>query len=165
MKPANLRCVLVALNLFGGVLLADQASKAYLIDWLSGPFVTPIKVTWFFNLVMVWNYGISFGMFAQHDAAYILIGVAVVICSILAVWLWRTADMKIAVAIGLITGGAIGNVFDRLQYGAVADFFDFHVLGYHWPAFNIADMAIFIGVVILCWDSMLGKHHSGQKTR
>ncbi len=117
----------------------------------------PIEVTAFFNLVMVWNTGVSFGMFADSVSwmPWVLIGVALVIAAGLSVWLWRCADRFIGLALGLVIGGAIGNVIDRARFGAVADFFDFHVAGLHWPAFNIADSAICIGVALLLWDGLV----------
>ncbi len=135
------------------VLAADQLSKELLISLLSDG--REIAVTPFFNLVMVWNYGISFGLFAEYNQALILSMLSLLICGILAVWLSRAESKLVAAALGAVIGGALGNVADRLRFGAVADFFDFHVAGYHWPAFNIADSAIFIGVVLLCADSML----------
>ena len=68
-------------------------------------------------------------------------------------WLWNEADKLTAVGLGLIIGGAVGNAMDRFHYGAVADFFDFHISGHHWPAFNLADSFIFIGVAFLLWRS------------
>lgn len=122
----------------------------------------PIEVSSFFNLVMVWNYGVSFGMFSEPGSStvWLLIGVAVLIVGILGYWLTKTTDRLLGIAFGLVIGGALGNVIDRLRFGAVADFFDFHVMGYHWPAFNIADSAICIGVAILLWDGMIRSRSS-----
>lgn len=149
-------CLAFALALGG--LIADQASKWWMLDKVGIASRPPIEITSFFNLVMVWNKGISFGMFAGQEAAWFLIIMALVIVAVLLVWLARCRERLIAAAIGLIVGGALGNVIDRLRFGAVADFFDFHLMGYHWPAFNIADSLIFIGVVLLCWDSMFRAH-------
>jgi signal peptidase II len=110
----------------------------------------PIAVLPFFNLVEVWNRGISFGMF--NDLAYgqwLLSGMAIIITLILLRWLFYTDDRFTAAALGLIIGGAVGNTIDRLRFGAVADYLDFHAFGYHWPAFNFTDAAIFLGVVML----------------
>ena len=119
----------------------------------------PIEVTRFFNLVMVWNRGVSFGLFSHDDDAvrWILIGVALTITAVLVIWLRRNDRPFLAVVLGLIIGGAIGNVIDRLRFGAVADFFDVHLFGYHWPAFNIADSAISIGVVFMIVDGLFGR--------
>lgn len=143
-----------------GVLVAlitialDQLQKWHMLEVVRIAERPPIEVTPFFNLVMVWNTGISFGLFSGHDGAgaLFLIALALVIVTVMAVWLWRSADRLLGVAIGLVIGGALGNVIDRVRFGAVADFFDLHFYGYHWPAFNIADSAIFIGVALLLYD-------------
>lgn len=143
-------CALPALLVFA----ADQLHKWYMLEVLHIGAVSPIIVTPFFNLVLVWNRGISFGMLSQHDAAYALIALAIVIVLALIWWVRDLHKRNEILAVGLVIGGALGNVVDRFLYGAVADFFDFHIMGYHWPAFNIADSSIFIGVVLLCWESM-----------
>ena len=130
---------------------------------LPGLFPVPdhpvVEVTPFFNLVMVWNYGISFGMFAGSRQPAILIACSAIILGILAVWLYKNSSKLVACALGCVIGGAAGNVIDRLRFGAVADFLDFHIGPYHWPAFNIADSSIFIGVVLLCISSMFTQRH------
>ena len=115
----------------------------------------PLAVTPFFNLVMVWNQGISFGMFSNQRAPLLLTALALVVVAILLRWLARAEHTITAIGIGLVVGGALGNVIDRLRFEAVADFFDFHAFSYHWPAFNLADSAIFVGVVVLCIESMM----------
>ncbi len=135
-------------------LLLDQLSKWFFITELGISDRPPIELLPFFNLVMVWNYGISFGMLASHRLPLILITLTGFIVLLLFIWMWRVPSKLIACALGGIIGGAVGNIIDRLRFDAVADFFDFHVGLWHWPAFNIADSAIFIGVVLLCVHSM-----------
>ncbi|MFW0777864.1 MAG: signal peptidase II [Rickettsiales bacterium] len=144
-------------------LISDQLSKWYLIEIINLPSRQVIEVSSFFNLAMVWNRGVSFGMFAEHDQPYILIALSLVICAILVIWLTRADKPWVSAALGLVIGGALGNVIDRLHYGAVADFFDFYIGNAHWPAFNIADSCIFIGVVLLCIDSMFMQHKQGNE--
>ena len=132
----------------------DQLSKWWLLDIIKIGERPPIEIAPFFNLVMVWNRGISFGMFSSYNQQFMLIGLSLAIIAVLAYWLTGAHSRLVAIAIGLTVGGALGNIADRLRFGAVADFFDFHLGMYHWPAFNIADSAIFIGVVLLCWHSM-----------
>ncbi len=132
----------------------DQFSKFYIFGKLLQIDSRTIEVLPFFNLVVVRNYGVSFGMF--NDLSYgslILSIVALSIVCVLCIWLYRVTQMYMAVALGLIIGGAIGNITDRIRVGAVADFLDFHAFGYHWPAFNVADIAVFIGVFIMILDS------------
>ncbi len=138
------------------VLLLDQLNKFHLVGkFRSGEMIAPVEVTPFFNLVMVWNPGISFGMFQDmHHAPYFFSALALIIVAILLIWLRKCESKMQMWAIGFVIGGAIGNVIDRILYGKVADFYDFHIAGYHWPAFNIADSAVFIGAVMLCIDSL-----------
>ena len=157
----------LGLALAAVVLVLDQASKWWLLEVVGMPFRPPIVVTPFFNLVMVWNRGVSFGLFA-HEAEvmpYVLSGVAVAISAALLVWLARAERRWIAAAVGLVIGGALGNVIDRLRFGAVADFLDVHAAGWHWPAFNVADAAISVGVGMILLDGLFGRHHNATDRR
>jgi signal peptidase II len=119
-----------------------------------------VTVTPFFDLVLVWNQGISYGLLPQQSAAgrLGLILFALGASLALSIWLARLESRLTAIAIGLIIGGAIGNAIDRMLYGAVADFFSFHAFGYQWYVFNIADTAIVAGVVGLLYDSLFRGH-------
>lgn len=131
------------------VLALDQLSKWYLLNVVMAP-PRFIEVTGFFNLVLVGNRGVSFGLFSS-DAAWVqpaFATFAVLVAVGLSVWLFRAENRLLAFALGLVIGGAVGNAADRIWHGAVIDFLDFHVAGYHWPAFNIADSAITTGVVL-----------------
>ncbi len=139
------------------VVVIDQLVKWWIIDWLAEPpgFVAVLP---FFNLVMVWNRGVSFGLLSDADLApYLMAGVAGLVVIGLVIWLARVAQRLLAVSIGLIIGGALGNIVDRLRLGAVADFVDLHAGGYHWPAFNVADAAITVGVAVMLIDSLLNR--------
>ena len=137
------------------VIVFDQATKWWIMAMVMQP-PRIIPVTPFFNLVMGWNRGISFGLFDGNSAVnvWILPLVALAIVAALVAWLRRVQGAWLASAIGLVIGGALGNVVDRLRFGAVADFLDFHVAGYHWPAFNVADSGITVGVTMLVLDSL-----------
>jgi signal peptidase II len=147
-----------------GVALAtaviDQAHKAWMLYVYDIGAKTPVAVTPFFDLVLVWNQGISYGLLPQESAAgrWGLILFALGASLALAIWLARLESRLTAIAIGLIIGGAIGNAIDRILYGAVADFFSFHAFGYQWYVFNIADTAIVAGVVGLLYDSLFRGH-------
>lgn len=150
------------------VLIADQLSKwavvtrfltdavpVNLFDWLiqkgEQVYYPSVVLTPFLNMVMVWNRGVSFGML-QSDQKLVSYGLTLMALAVSAgflIWLWREPKPWRAFAIGMIVGGALGNIWDRLRFGAVADFIDVHVAGYHWPAFNVADAAISIGVVLI----------------
>ncbi|MEA3153418.1 MAG: signal peptidase [Betaproteobacteria bacterium] len=146
------------LGLAAAVLILDQLTKHAITHSLS--LHEMVEVTPFFNLVLVYNRGAAFSFLS--DAAgwqrelFIAIALA---ASIWIAWLLRkyAAQTMFCVALSLILGGAVGNVIDRLLYGAVVDFLDFHALGYHWPAFNVADSAISCGAVLLIWDALKAK--------
>jgi len=138
-------------------LLLDQLSKNWVLLSYGGVSRSIAEITSFFNLVMVWNRGVSFGMFSEHPEwmPIILTVVALGITAILIGWLWKAENKTTTIALSLVIGGAIGNVIDRVRFGAVVDFLDFHAFGYHWPAFNVADAAIFIGVVLLLIETIM----------
>lgn len=120
-----------------------------------------IKIFDFFSIVYVWNRGVSFGMFNHLQNSHIIFSLLQgLIALILLFWLYRNNDRLIAYALSLIIGGAFGNVIDRIQKGAVADFLDFHIGAYHWPAFNLADSCVFIGVMILLFDELIFRKKS-----
>lgn len=143
--------LLVALAVF----LTDQASKwVILLAVLQPPRV--IEVTPFFNLVLVYNTGVSFGLLGGDSALkpFLLAGFAVAVCIGLLIWMRRQPQEVPVLPAGLIIGGALGNALDRLLHPGVVDFLDFHLAGAHWPAFNIADSAISIAVGIWLWLSL-----------
>jgi signal peptidase II len=151
--------LIASLIIFFDLLTKDQVF--YLLHDFRGSnyaIKTQIKITDFFSLVYVNNNGISFGMFSQtENAREIFAFLQGSIATILIVWLWRIKVKHLAIAVGLIIGGAFGNVIDRIQNGGVTDFLDFHIASYHWPAFNLADSAIFIGVAIVLFDEFIIK--------
>ena len=148
----------IGLGIAALVVALDQATKWWIIDVLMQP-PRIIPVAPFFNIVVAWNRGVSFGMFDSDSpfTAWILSGLALAIVVALTVWLRRADRLPVAAALGLVIGGALGNVADRLQYGAVRDFLDFHVATYHWPAFNVADACITVGAAVLVLDSLFVK--------
>ncbi|MDH3229649.1 MAG: signal peptidase II [Alphaproteobacteria bacterium] len=148
------------------VLLFDQLSKWAITGMVIDPAcVTPpatqpgcaIPVLPFFNLTLVYNPGVTFGL-GGGLGPLVLSGLAVAISVGLAVWLRKVDSMLLAIAIGGIIGGAIGNVVDRLRFGAVVDFLDVFIPGStlpHWPAFNLADSAIVVGVGLIIVDGLI----------
>ncbi|MDP6173953.1 MAG: signal peptidase II [Rhodospirillales bacterium] len=146
------------LGFAGLVLIIDQATKWWMMGLLMPPPRT-IEVTSFFNLVVAWNRGISFGLFDTEGrmGVWILSGLALVICGVLFQWMRKAHRLVLVLALGAIIGGAVGNVIDRLRFGAVFDFLDVHLAGYHWPAFNGADSFISVGAVFLILDSLFAR--------
>ncbi len=138
MKPFWIACLLV--------LIGDQASKQFLKDFLSSRGVIEI-IPGFLNLVSVWNPGVAFGVFSQAGAFLrFILGSVSLVAAVALFFYARKQDGLGKVLSGLIAGGALGNLIDRLLYGQVFDFLDFHLGPYHWPAFNLADAAITVGV-------------------
>jgi signal peptidase II len=139
-------------------LFVDQVSKFWLLYGAGFLHMEPdqsIPVLPFFNLVMVWNPGISYGLFpasgALGTAMLVLISLAAV--AGLGYWLWGVTSLSLAIGLGLIIGGAIGNnLIDRVVYGRVADFFHFYGFGYDWYVFNVADVAITLGAVAIIYE-------------
>lgn len=160
-----------ALALSALVIVLDQASKWAILEQVMRPegvegtpffTLTRIELAPFLNLVMTWNRGVSFGIGngAVPLDPLILSALSGVIVVALIGWLYRAGTPVVRLAVSLIIGGAIGNIVDRLRYGAVADFIDAHIAGHHWPAFNLADSAITVGAVILVVDSLFGGRDS-----
>ncbi len=138
------------------VLVLDQASKWLVLTQFMDP-PRAIEVTSFFNLVLSYNDGVSFGLFSGSASvwkAWALGGLAVVVSAGLLYWLAREPERLLGLAVGLIVGGALGNALDRAHQPGVVDFLDFHLFGWHWPAFNVADSSIFLGVAILVFDGL-----------
>ena len=136
-------------------VLADQAHKA----WMLGPYAIDEKgrvaVTPYLDLVMVWNRGVSYGLLTQDGdlGRWLLILFGIGGAILFGVWLWNTRRLLSALSLGLVIGGAVSNVIDRLVHGAVADFFLFHAGGFEWYVFNLADVWIVAGVIglLLAW--------------
>lgn len=145
--------------------LLDRVHKWAMLDVVGIAFRPPIEVTPFFDLLLVWNRGISYGLFQQDSETgqLILVGVHVVAAALLSVWMWHARVRLTGISIGLIVGGALGNGLDRLLWGAVADFFHLHAFGFSWYVFNIADVAIVAGVGGLLYESFRAGHKDARK--
>ncbi len=143
------------------VLLLDQVSKLAILEWVK-PAAAGIPITGFLAIVLVWNRGMSFGLLNLADAwvPWILGAISIAVAIALVWWLTRARRWLVIAGLGLVLGGAIGNLVDRLLYGAVVDFVLLHVGRWHWPAFNVADSAITLGVIALLWDSLFGVRES-----
>ncbi len=146
--------VLIALLVAGADLLSKNLVFAFLDNYQG----QQIEIFSFFNLVKVWNRGVSFGMFNQLEHSKIIFScIQLAIAFILLFWLYNNQKIHFTYALGFVIGGALGNAIDRIQNGAVADFLDFYISSYHWPAFNLADSFVFIGVAILLLDDLFKK--------
>ena len=142
------------------VALIDQMTKSmFLTSSLdAAPFY---RITSFLNFTLSWNKGVTFGLLNDYGQymPYVLIVAALVIVLLLLNWLRQAETLYAALGLGLVMGGAVGNVIDRLRFGAVVDFIDLHYAGYHWYTFNVADSAIVVGVGLLLLESFMHSRH------
>jgi signal peptidase II len=140
----------LGLGLAGLIFFLDQLSKWVVLNHFMVPPQT-FRVTSFLNIILAWNRGISFGLLStQHFyGPLILAGVAITFAVLITLWICRAETKLLALAFGMVLGGAVGNLVDRVRFGAVTDFLDFHGYGYHWYTFNIADSAIVLGVALV----------------
>ncbi len=138
-------------------LLLDQGSKLLMLYVFGFKTMLPgasIDVLPFFNLVMVWNPGVSYGLFPASSiwGTAFLVVVSLAAVAGLGYWLWGMTSLSLGIGVGLVIGGALGNLIDRLVYGRVADFFHFYGFGYDWYVFNVADIAITFGAVAIIYE-------------
>ncbi|MDX1950206.1 MAG: signal peptidase II [Rickettsiales bacterium] len=156
--------------LIRGIIIAlfciflDQAHKYYMLEIYNMPEKKLVIITSFYNNVMVWNKGISFGLFQEFAKSnYFFLTTSSIIILLLCYFLSKAKTNFEMTGFATIIGGAVGNIIDRLRFGAVADFFDFHYKNYHWPAFNIADSCIFIGACVLIIYSLFFENKNETK--
>jgi lipoprotein signal peptidase len=156
------RSLLLALVAVILVVVLDQASKQWILQFFDDTPGRLVPLTGFLNLALIFNHGISFGVLNNAGPlnALIFTVLAVVIVAGLVAWLWRSDGFLLPAAIGMVIGGAVGNVVDRLARGAVTDFLDFHLGEWHWFVFNLADAAICVGVGLMVIDSLVGRREA-----
>jgi len=140
------------------VFVADQLSKYWIIHTVDLESVGTIPVLPFFSLTWVQNYGVSMGMLqaASDTGRWLLVGVTAIISIVVAVWITREKHVWDRLALGLILGGALGNIVDRIRFGYVVDFVHLHAGQWSFYVFNVADAAISAGVAILLWRALMG---------
>lgn len=189
--PALGRYFLLSFILICSIIIADQYSKWLVLEtllrnpapstdsffhWLTThkkieffvnereTFKTMTLASWL-NLVVVWNRGISFGLFDSNspNTPFILIGISMAVSLLMLIWLAMTPKRLIALPLALIIGGAVSNTLDRIRFGAVADFIDVHAGSYHWPAFNLADSCIVVGAALLMLESFISERKNNVK--
>lgn len=149
-KPINFKENKFFIFIIFIITVLDQVTKQIVLHFFQETPALVVKVLPFFNLAFVVNKGVSFGMFnSLYNGRYIISGVVILIILFLFYLLFMEENKYLKYAYSLIIGGAVGNTVDRLFYGGVIDFLDFHVKSYHWPAFNLADSVIFIGVFVM----------------
>ena len=149
-------------------LVLDQVTKLYTLFLYDLPLREPVRLMPFMDLIVVWNQGISYGLFQQSTelGRWVLVAVSLAAALALSLWIRRAPGKLLAASLGLIVGGAIGNAIDRVAYGAVFDFIHLHIGSFSWYVFNVADAAIVAGVVGLLYDSfVLEKRRSQRNAR
>lgn len=158
------KAVLRWLGLAGLVIVLDQVTKLAILRTFA--LGESLEVTSFFNLLLVYNRGAAFSFLADAGGwqkwffLVLALGISVWIVGMLKK---HPGETLLSLALSLILGGALGNVIDRVLYGAVVDFLDFHVAGQHWPAFNVADSAITVGAVLLVWEQLVAARTKNAK--
>ena len=154
MRPRALGAIAIV-----AVVALDRAAKTLVLADFDATASAPAPLTPFLDLALRWNRGISFSLFAQESAAgrWLLLALTAIVTALIALWLWRARAPLVGFGLGLIIGGAIGNGYDRLAYGAVVDFLDLHAFGRHFFVFNIADAAINVGVALLLIEAAWGQ--------
>lgn len=149
------------------VLAVDQASKYWVLHGIDLPAVGQIVLLPVLNLTMVWNRGVTFGLLGGYGtwSYLVLAAVALAVVVVLGIWLRRAESPLVAVSLGAIAGGAVGNVTDRLHFGAVVDFIDAHIGAWHWYVFNVADAAIVCGVAALVLENLFPLSRKRERLR
>lgn len=149
--PAQRASLAFGLGIAALCLVLDQASKLALIYGTDLRLTYPWPILPVFDLTVVWNYGISYGLFQQHTdlGRWALVALKLGAAVVLTFWLRKSLSRWEAAGVGLIIGGAVGNAIDRIVHGAVFDFAHFHVGDFSWYVFNVADAGIVIGVVLM----------------
>ena len=145
---------MISIALAVGIALCDQWVKIRIVDYFQQGQPT-IPLTPFWTIILTWNHGISFGLLQGIIGRWVLSAIGLLITGGLLVWLKHAQTQLQALSLGLIIGGAIGNLIDRFWHGAVVDYLLFHSHGFYFPAFNIADAAISIGVALLFYEHFL----------
>lgn len=154
----------LGLSIAAVAFVLDQLSKWAVQNLFSGSF-DGWSLGTFFNLVEAWNTGISFSLFSNNGVlgTVLLIGVALIVVIVLLYWLSKEKLSLMQTALGLIIGGALGNIIDRVRFGAVYDFLDFYYAKWHWPAFNLADSFICIGAALILFNSLINARKKETK--
>lgn len=143
------------------IFTLDQATKMTMLHVLDLEKTGPLPLMPFLDLTLVWNPGISYGLFPQDTelGRWTLVAFTLIASGLVLYWLLHAHTKLLSVSLGLVLGGALGNLVDRFAYGEVVDFIYFHTDGFDWYVFNVADAAIVLGVVGLIVDGLVGMVH------
>jgi signal peptidase II len=160
----NLKKKLINLILIASIFAVDRISKIYIIKIFELENKVDIYLTENLNFYLIWNKGIAFGLFSFNEIFIynIITGIIIIICIVVTVMIYVNSGLKVFSLI-FVLGGALGNLFDRMYYSAVPDFIDFHINGFHWFVFNVADIFITLGIICLIFDEIFVNNKNNEK--
>ena len=160
----NLKKKLINLILIASIFAVDRISKIYIIKIFELENKVDIYLTENLNFYLIWNKGIAFGLFSFNESFIynIITGIIIIICIVVTVMIYVNSGLKVFSLI-FVLGGALGNLFDRMYYSAVPDFIDFHINGFHWFVFNVADIFITLGIICLIFDEIFVNNKKNEK--
>ena len=140
------------------IFFVDRVSKIYFINTEKASGNTDISITSFLNFNLIWNDGIAFGLFSfENEIYYNSLTLIIILITSIIFWMIIKTEKFEKLAFIMIFAGSLGNVFDRIYFGAVPDFIDFHINNFHWFIFNVADIFITIGIIFLISCEIFGK--------
>jgi len=160
----NLKKILLNFILIIAIFSVDRISKLYILKTLELENKVDIYLTKYLNFYLIWNKGIAFGLFSFNESFIYntITGIIIIICIVVAVMIYVNSGFK-KFSLIFVLGGALGNLFDRIHYSAVPDFIDFHINGFHWFVFNVADIFITLGIICLIFDEIFVNNKKNEK--
>ena len=160
----NLKKKLINLILIVSIFAVDRISKIYIIKIFELENKVDIYLTEYLNFYLIWNKGIAFGLFSFNESLIynVITGIIIIICIVVMVMIYNSSGFK-NFSLLFVLGGALGNLFDRMYYSAVPDFIDFHINGFHWFVFNVADIFITLGIICLIFDEIFVNNKNNEK--
>ena len=160
----NLKKKIINLILIASIFAVDRVSKIYIIKIFELENKVDIYLTEYLNFYLIWNKGIAFGLFSFNESFIynVITGIIIITCVVVTVMIYINSGFK-NFSLIFVLGGALGNLFDRMYYSAVPDFIDFHINGFHWFVFNVADIFITLGIICLIFDEIFVNNKKNEK--
>ena len=160
----NLKKKIINLILIASIFVVDRISKIYIIKIFELENKVDIYLTEYLNFYLIWNKGIAFGLFSFNESFIynVITGIIIITCVVVTVMIYINSGFK-NFSLIFVLGGALGNLFDRMYYSAVPDFIDFHINGFHWFVFNVADIFITLGIICLIFDEIFVNNKKNEK--
>ena len=160
----NIKKILLNFILIISIFSADRISKIYILKILESENKVDIYLTEYLNFYLTWNKGVAFGLFSFNESFIynVITAIIIIICVVVMIMIYGNNGFK-KLSLIFVLGGAIGNLFDRIYYSAVPDFIDFHIIGFHWFVFNVADIFITLGIICLIFDEIFVNNKKNEK--